>query len=291
VTDTRKNGIYHYEGLPAGELSDVRELGQLCEQHDDIDLRLSWGALSDAASNPPHSILSYRDGALAGFLTMYGLADDEAEATGATRPELRRQGIFRALAEAARATCRDAGTPTLLFYVDQRSAAARPGLAALGAELAFAESKMRLADAAATAEPLSALELHRATAEDLPALAAILAGDADQDVQALQVILSHNMHKPSYQYYVAALDGDPVGTLNVQTIDGEPYIYGFVVRLEYRGRGFGREILARTLRDLAGDQPQPVYLEVEPDNTPAVNLYRSLGFEKLVTYDYYRLAV
>jgi ribosomal protein S18 acetylase RimI-like enzyme len=291
VTNTPKHGIYQRQGLAADELADVRDLGQVCERYDRIDLRLTWGVLAEGAAEPPYSFLSYTDGALIGFLTIEGLGDDEAEATGMVHPGHRRQGVFRALVEAALAACRDAGTPTLVLYVDSRSPAAGPSLAALGATRAFSESKMRLADQASMAAAPGSLDIRLATAGDLPAIAAILADDMAADAQAVQAAVARNMGNPAYRYYIARLEGDPVGTLNVQSYDGDKYIYGFVVRQQYRGRGLGREILAHTLRDLAGDGGQPVYLEVEPDNTPAVRLYRSLGFETLATYDYYRLEV
>ena len=82
----------------------------------------------------------------------------------------------------------------------------------------------------------------------------------------------------------------PIGTLNVQNLGGEAYIYGFVVRQEQRGRGYGKEILARTIADILAERPQPVFLEVETENDPAFGLYRSFGFEVITTYDYYRLA-
>jgi ribosomal protein S18 acetylase RimI-like enzyme len=289
VTNTPNDGIFRYKGLAAAELAEVRELGLASEQHDELDLRLSWSALAEGAPYEPTTFLSYRDGALVGFLTLYGLGDDEAEATGVVRPDKRRQGVFRALIDTAAAACREAGTPALVFYADDRSEPARAVAAAVGAERSFAEAKMRLNDSAPLPDASTNLDFHAATLHDATAIGSILARDMDGDQGALQLVVARNMQNPAYRYYIATLDNDPVGTLNIQTIDGEQYIYGFVVRPDYRGRGFGREILARTLRALAGESPAPVLLEVEPDNTPAVNLYRSLGFEKLVTYDYYRL--
>jgi ribosomal protein S18 acetylase RimI-like enzyme len=207
------------------------------------------------------------------------------------RLDARRQGVFRALIDAAAAACREAGTPALVFYADDRSELARAVAAAVGADRSFSESKMRLNDSVPLPAASTNLDFRIATLEDTAGIGRILAQDIDGDVAALQLVVARNMQNPLYRYYIAMLDGDPVGTLNIQTIDGERYIYGFVVRPDYRGRGFGRETLARTLRALAEESPAPVLLEVEPNNTPAANLYRSLGFETLVTYDYYRLAL
>jgi ribosomal protein S18 acetylase RimI-like enzyme len=292
VTDTPKNGIFHRQGLGAEELADTRELGTMCEARDGIDLRVSWDALVEDAAEPAHSFLAYRDGVLAGFLMLYGLGEPEAEGTGVVKPEFRRQGIFRELVDAAQDAGREQGTAALIVYVDRRSAAAPACMGALGAEHTFSETKMRLPDASVNvAEAAERLDFHTAAPEDAAAVGAIVAEDMEGDTRDLGHVIMRNMQNPAYRYYVATLDGDPVGTLNIQTIDGDNYIYGFVVKPAYRRRGYGREILARMLRELAAERPQPVYLEVETENTPAVNLYRSLGFEELVTYDYYRLGL
>ena len=108
--------------------------------------------------------------------------------------------------------------------------------------------------------------------------------------QQMRQSVAHNMQSSVYQYYIATLDREPIGTLNVQNLGGEAYIYGFVVRPEQRGRGYGKEILARAIADIVAQRPQPIFLEVETENDPAFGLYRSFGFEVTTTYDYYRLA-
>ena len=288
---TNKTGIYYRQGLAADELADVHDLVRASEDYDKLDLRVSVAALAATAPRPPSTWLSYRDGALVGFLIGEGLGEAEAEATGVTHPARRRQGVFVALVNAAKAACGSQGTPALILYADDRSAEARGFAAAVGAERAFSESKMRLADAGAVAAVDGRIELRRAGHGDEAAVAAVLAEDMDGEIHNLEQVVAGNMGSPIYRYYIAFRDGHPVGTLNVQTIDGEPYVYGFVVSPTQRRRGYGRAILAGALRDLAAEGARPVYLEVEPDNTPAVSLYRSLGFETLVTYDYYRLLV
>jgi ribosomal protein S18 acetylase RimI-like enzyme len=290
VTNTPKDGIFYRQGLGAEELAEAREMGTMCEARDGIDLRVSWEALAEGVAEPAHSFLAYRDGVLAGFLMLYGIGEPEAEGTGVVKPEYRRQGIFGELVDAAKDAGREQGTATLILYVDRRSTAAPACMGALGAEHTFSETNMRLPEASVNlAGAAELLDFRVAAPEDAAVIGAILAEDMEGDTRDLGHVIMRNMQNPAYRYYVATLDGDPVGTLNIQTIDGDKYIYGFVVRPAYRRRGYGREILACLLRELAAERPQPVYLEVETENTPAVNLYRSLGFEELVTYDYYRL--
>ena len=90
----------------------------------------------------------------------------------------------------------------------------------------------------------------------------------------------------SRQYYTAKVDDLTIGTINVDIIDGEAYIYGFVVRPEQRGRGYGRQMLAQTIEQIVSERPQPVFLEVETDNTVALS---ALPIVRLHNYRYARL--
>ncbi|HEY6543035.1 MAG TPA: GNAT family N-acetyltransferase, partial [Ktedonobacteraceae bacterium] len=58
-----------------------------------------------------------------------------------------------------------------------------------------------------------------------------------------------------------------------------------------RGLGYGREILEQLIHIAREASHKPVMLDVETDNTNAVGLYLSCGFEIKTTYDYYELRV
>ncbi len=222
---------------------------------------------------------------------MDGLGFDEAEGTGMVHPSYRRQGVFRALVAAAREECRQNKTDSLLLVFDHRSEAAIACANAIGAQHDFSEHSMRLEDTSKLPQIEQRLDFRRATAADAPAIGAIVAQDFSRDAEQLGQSVAHNMQSSVYQYYIATLGQEPIGTLNVQNLGGDAYIYGFVVRPEQRGRGYGKEILARAIADVVAQRPQPIFLEVETENDPAFGLYRSFGFEVSTTYDYYRLAV
>jgi ribosomal protein S18 acetylase RimI-like enzyme len=290
MTVSTRQGLYKKQTLTDAELAEIQGLARICEEHDQLDLRLNWDALKQRDGGKANDLLYYRDDVLIGYVGMDGLGYDEAEASGMVHTDHRRQGVFRALVAAAREECRANGTDSLILVFDHRSQAALAFAGAVGAQHDFSEHKMRLASDHTPPSVDSRLDFHKATADDVPAIADILAADFEIDAERLRQNIAANMQADSHQYYIAAIDRQPVGTLNVQNINGDAYVYGFVVRSELRGRGYGREILARTIADIVAARPQPIYLEVETDNAPAFGLYQSFGFEMLVTYDYYRLA-
>jgi ribosomal protein S18 acetylase RimI-like enzyme len=291
MTSSSRQGLYNKRTITDAELAEIQQLAQVCVDYDQIDLRLNWDALKSRGGDKANDFLYYRDDMLIGYFGMDGLGFDEAEGTGMVHPSQRRQGVFRALVAAAGEECRQNRTGALILVFDHRSQAAISFATAAGAQHDFSEHKMWLPGSQATPSVESRLDFRRARPGDVPSIAEILAEGFEIDPNRLRQNISANMRSSSYRYYLAQLDHQPVGTLNVQDIDGEAYIYGFVVRSELRGRGYGREMLARTIADIEAERPQPVYLEVETDNDPAFGLYRSFGFEVMTTYDYYRIAV
>ena len=67
------------------------------------------------------------------------------------------------------------------------------------------------------------------------------------------------------------------------------YVTSLGVLLEYRGRGFGRQILARTGAMLIAEGWDQVLIEVETDNQNALGLYRAVGFRETRTYGFYEI--
>jgi len=87
------------------------------------------------------------------------------------------------------------------------------------------------------------------------------------------------------------LDEEPIGCLRLDEMDGEVGIYGFVVRPGYRGRGYGRQMLEAVIRKIQAESQKGIMLEVDTENTIAIGLYRSCGFQVKTTYDSYDLDV
>ena len=290
MTDQNRHGLRPVKSFAAGELAEVRALAGAVEQHDGIDLRIIWIALETRSGEATSDFLYYADGRLVGFLMLSGLGDDEAEVTGMVHPAHRRRGIFGELVGAARAECLRSGTPDLVFTPDRRSESAKGFLAALGASFDFAEHNMRLDAGTPIEVPASDLAIARADAADAQAIAEILAEDAGFDPISARQHIAANMGLPYYRYYIARLGAAAVGTLNIQILNGDAYVYGFVVRPEYRGRGYGRRMLAQIAAETMAERVQPLFLEVETENATALGLYRSLGFQITHTFDYYRLS-
>ena len=58
-------------------------------------------------------------------------------------------------------------------------------------------------------------------------------------------------------------------------------VQNIVVDQSFRGLGLGRQILQSITKELASRGVTGVFLEVRPSNQTAVNLYQSMGFERI----------
>jgi GNAT superfamily N-acetyltransferase len=78
-----------------------------------------------------------------------------------------------------------------------------------------------------------------------------------------------------------ALEGDRIiGAILVTHWMGMPLVAELGVAKDRRGRGIGRALLEAAMGRLAGRDEPRVALYVTVGNDPAVNLYRSLGFQQ-----------
>lgn len=91
---------------------------------------------------------------------------------------------------------------------------------------------------------------------------------------------------------VAQAGGKTVGFLLSSLIhDGSVLILDIAVEAGQRRRGIGRKLLENLLSKAALHGRRQVVLAVTMDNTPAIELYKKMGFREVSTFDQYVLEV
>lgn len=80
-----------------------------------------------------------------------------------------------------------------------------------------------------------------------------------------------------YNVFVAVENGEAVGYIEMTTGHDENEPIQLFVKPACRGKGYGRALLQTAIEDNA---PKKMILEVYANNTPALNLYLSLGFKE-----------
>lgn len=80
-----------------------------------------------------------------------------------------------------------------------------------------------------------------------------------------------------YDVFIAVENREAVGYIEMTTLDDENEPIQLFVKAECRGKGYGRALLQTAIEN---NFPRKMVLEVNADNTPALNLYLSLGFQE-----------
>jgi mycothiol synthase len=86
--------------------------------------------------------------------------------------------------------------------------------------------------------------------------------------------------EPAFHLWFAEREaGDIVGLCHTKEFGGKGTVNSLVVSSAYRGRGLGRALLLAGMHTLNERKPGRIRLNVRAENTHAVALYRSVGFE------------
>lgn len=73
----------------------------------------------------------------------------------------------------------------------------------------------------------------------------------------------------------------PLGVLILRTAADEAEVITIAVHPRQRGRGIGKKLMEAGLFRLYGERCKSLFLEVDSANSPAILLYKSLGFKEV----------
>lgn len=97
----------------------------------------------------------------------------------------------------------------------------------------------------------------------------------------------YQKHFPEARFEIVTFNQHPIGRLYVDYREDEIRIIDIALLPGFRRKGIGTKLL-RDLLEKATQDSLPVRIHVEPDN-PAMNLYKSLKFQKVLEHGPYIL--
>ncbi len=290
-------GMIKKQSLSPAEIKEVEQLASICNDYEQLDMRIDWVEIRPELFGNMHDYLYYENGQLIGYLFLKRFGTEQKELTGMVHPDHRRKGIFSRMFTAALEECREKGVRHLLLICEHDSPAGQAFVATLGGKLDFSEQKMVLQSFHERLAFDDRLSFQRAYMDDLDALITIISDGWGRSAEDVRESVSFNLREPHCQVYIARFGGnelscgEPVGCLRVYDMGQEMGIYGFVVRPAYRGLGYGRQMMEEVILEIraSANRSKSIMLEVDMDNTVALNLYRSIGMEITRTYEYFKI--
>jgi ribosomal protein S18 acetylase RimI-like enzyme len=292
----KKQGLVPKQKLTEAEITAIEHLITLCNNYEDLHMRLELSMIGNRPGQEINDFLYYEQGVIVGYLAVDSYGLEEKEAVLMVHPDYRHKGIGRKLLHASGDECKQRGVKRLILVCEEYSPSGRAFVQALEAQLDHAEHEMVLGTFQERGVADERLILRKAGPNDIEAIISILASDFGDEQFARQHV-EMLLRYPNQHFYVARFGEpsvgcqEPVGVLRLDETEDQIGIYGFVVLPDYRGRGYGRQMLEDAIRIIRSVSQKRIMLDVDTDNTRAISLYLSLGFDIKTTYHYYAIPV
>lgn len=238
--------------------------------------------------------LYYENETLVGYLGLCNFGGDKVEVSGMVHPKFRRKGIFKKLYLLAKEEWQKTCPSEVLVLCDHTSLSGLAFINSIAAEYASSEYKMCLNKKTLESHTTHGIKLRMATSEDVTEMYrqdsiyfGLLEKEPNEEEAKEYIEKTSNRVDDSSVSYMAELMGKIIGKIRIDITNNEGFIYGLGVLPDFRGKGYGREILSSALDILKKKDVKDIFLEVATENKNALGLYESCGFEEISVMDYF----
>ena len=283
--------IRSYCSLSEKVINEVLILEKIGKEQD----KLKGSVFLDTSSNfnqHIHSVfLLYEDRELISILSMFIPTQQEAEISAYTLPDYRRNGYFKALLAKAVEELRKFNIHDLLLVCEKQSISGQEVMVALNAEYEHTEYSLRLNKHRYAARDAYRLSLIRPRFQDLDKVIYTSMQTFDDSYEDSKSLVENCFESETREQYLAVLNDEIIGLGSVNRESDEASIFGFGIVPEYRGKGYGKELLHLMIDRLYQMGKTEIMLDVSSENVRALELYKKSGFQTEAVYVYYRKKV
>jgi len=229
--------------------------------------------------------MAYDNKKLIGFLTTFIPTSNEAEVLAVVHPEYRQKGCFNMLFQAAKEILLCAGIKNILLVIEAKS---KSGLKALkkfeGCKLEHSEYRMfyEKFDNIPEYYDLSFSEVNSENKKIFSDITLDAFNDLDENDSFIDTVIECK----DRDGYIAYNNNIPVGVFDYNYEDNDAFLYGVAIKSDYRGKGFGKQLIGFALYE-GLKKRNKIVLDVDSNNPIAFNLYKKCGFKVDFQVDYY----
>jgi ribosomal protein S18 acetylase RimI-like enzyme len=283
------------ERLNENDYEDINTLQKLCIEQDKVALKLEIDYKLRRAKGKSGSVkninefMCYNDNQLIGYAGIGQFGGTDLEVNGMVHPEYRRRGIFTRLISLAKDEWKKREGTKLLFLSDNKSVSGQAFIKVTGANFDNAEYEMFLKNDRNQNSMPKQVVLRKATNKDARDIEVQNSMYFNTTMREENIPMPEDEEKCGTTTYLAEINNKIIGKVNVGIHDGIGGIFGLGIMTEYRGKGYGRELLILAIEKLQEKSPEHIMLQVAAKNSNALNLYKSCGFEETSTMDYFEI--
>jgi predicted acetyltransferase len=275
------------------DYAQIYKLEELCTAKDkvnlklELDYRLLVNKDYEKSINDINEYLYYINDDLVGYLGIASFGGNLGEINGVVHPDWRRKGIFTKLCGLAIEESRKRNFTKILLICDDRSDSAKEFIKSAGAAYSFSEYGMKLKGSKIADLGNTEVALRKATnadGEEIQRQNSVYFGDVSS-----KPIFPEDEEKNNSITYMVKLQEKIIGKIKVSREQKSAFISGFGIVPEFRGKGYGKQALKQAINMVNKEEIYDVALDVAAENSNALNLYKSCGFEGQSTMNYYEV--
>lgn len=304
------------EYITEKEYVEINQLKDICYEYDHTNLKLELdyklhmgeilrkeakdrnlkpinpaGKTTSTVINKFNEFLYYIEGTLVAYLGISSFGKNIGEINGMTHPDLRRKGLFQKLLELALMECQSRHFTKILLLSDGKANSGIEFIQAAGGRYDFSEYRMELLRITPSLimHPISLRIAEKSDRKELARQDAIYFNKLeDYEDDSLETASEPVFDSPNDITYLVELDGEVIGKIKVEFSASSAFIYGFGILPGYRGKGYGKATLQKTLQQIHEKGITQVELDVECKNNNALQLYKTCGFDEMSVMNYYQ---
>lgn len=280
--------IKSYSSLNEKAINEVLNLEKACKKHDKLKGSVFLDTSLNFDPDMKSVFLLYENRELISMLTMFIPTKQEAEISAFTLPEYRQNGYFNALLSKAVDELKKFEIQKILFVCESQSMSGKAVAIALKAEYDHTEYSMRYDRTKLEFMDQYRLSLITPDIKNLDKIIDISMKTFDDGYEDSKSLIENCLQSKPRKQFLAVLNDEIIGLGSINQQRDEALIFGFGIVPEYRGRGYGKELLHLIIDHLWQSGTTDIMLDVNSDNVHALELYKKCGFQIEIAFEYYK---
>lgn len=270
------------EFISEKEDKQIEELQDLCNLEDKTNInlnlinRLNMNRSSEMNLNSINEFFYYIDDVLVSYLQVSSLGNNIGEINGLIHPHWRKKGLFSRLLGFAVEECRNRKFNKLVLLSDAQSSYGVNFINTVGRKFDFLEYRMKLVKKVTFEE--SCISLRKAEKAHLPEIQRQNILFFNDQVTNDNFLQQEEVQKQIT--YMIELNSQIIGKISIEYSDNSAYIFGVVILPDFRNKGYAKVAVSKALNLIYRRNISDIELDVECNNSAALNLYKSCGFEE-----------
>jgi len=272
---------------------EIKNLEKICAERDKVSFKLELEYKLNILNKLDYEAINLNDfmfydsETLIGYIGMNDFGGDTFEVNGMVHPDNRNKGIFTRLFSLVQDEWKKRLQQEMLLLCDNNSISGIEFIKKVTDDYDHSEYDMVLNMEAIPRLSCHNIILRNAKSCEAKRIAEMDSLLFDMDAKEDDELIKKNIENGTT--FIAETNNTDIGKVRLEINDGVGGIYGLGVLPEFRGKGYGRELLLLSVDKLKEMGCVKIILQVEVNNRNALNLYKSCGFEENYVMDYYKM--